>query len=91
MQPGVHGAGIDQMRKGHLMNVTQPLVIGMRDQLEHQGVVDGDESVDRVVDDFSNGGGGRHNGKAGWAVGKNTKAGFKKLNLRLWHWHGSYG
>jgi hypothetical protein len=53
MQPGMHGAGIDQVRHGHLVYTPQALVIGMGDDLEYQLVVDCDEPVNRVVDDLA--------------------------------------
>jgi hypothetical protein len=39
----------------------------MRDQLEYQRVVNGNESIDWVVDDLSDRNGDRHNVKAGRA------------------------
>jgi hypothetical protein len=39
--------------KSHLVNTTQPLIVGMADYLEHQWVINTDETINRVVDDFS--------------------------------------
>jgi hypothetical protein len=47
--------------------VAESLIIGMRDQLQYQRMVDGNESIHRVVDDLSDSGRGRHNVKAGGA------------------------
>jgi hypothetical protein len=42
------------MRKSHLVYPSQPLIIRMRNNLENQGVIDGDKAMNRVVDDFAN-------------------------------------
>ena len=42
------------MGKGHLMYASQPLEVWMADHLKHQGIIDGDESVNRVIDDLAN-------------------------------------
>jgi hypothetical protein len=49
----VHGTGVHQVGKRHLVNTTQPLIVGVADYLEHQWVIDTDETINRVVDDFS--------------------------------------
>jgi hypothetical protein len=37
---------------GHLLNAAQALIIWMTDQFQDQRMVYGDESVNRIVDDF---------------------------------------
>jgi len=49
----VNCAGVDHIGKGHLMNAAQALVVGVRNDLEHQRVIDGYESVNGIVDYFS--------------------------------------
>jgi hypothetical protein len=51
----MNGAGIYKMGKGHLVNVSQSLVIRMGNYLQDQRVVDGNKTINRVVDDLADG------------------------------------
>jgi len=41
------------MRKCHLMDPAQTLIIGMRDHIKDQWMIDGNKPIHRIVDDFS--------------------------------------
>ena len=45
--------GINQVCKGHLMNAAKALVEWMRNYLEDQWVIDGNETMYRIINDFS--------------------------------------
>ena len=45
-------ARINQVRKSHLMNAAETLVKRMRDNVEYQGVIDSDESINGIVNDL---------------------------------------
>ena len=53
MKSCMHGSGINKMRKCHLMDATQALIVRMRNDLQQQGMVYGDETIDRIVDYFA--------------------------------------
>ena len=53
MQPGMHRTGIYQMSKCHLVNTAQPLIIRMRNDLQDQRMINGNKTIYRIVDDFS--------------------------------------
>jgi hypothetical protein len=78
----MYGAGIDQMSECHLMNVPEPLVNRMGDDIKDQRMVYGNKPIYRVVDDFANIGHcwGFVKGPAR-AGGKCTKGEIKKLFL----------
>jgi hypothetical protein len=52
VQPGMYGAGVYQLRKGHLVDAPQALVPGMGHELQDKGVIYGDKPIYRVIDDF---------------------------------------
>ena len=52
MKTGMQRAGINQMRHPHLLNIAQPLKIGMFNKVEYQFRWDADKTVNRVVDYF---------------------------------------
>src|SRR5215470_6643648 len=83
VQPRMHGTGIDEVSKSHLVNAAKALVIRVRNDAEYERMVDRDKTIHRIVDDFSH---KRHRCcvfvKALLkAVGKTTIAGFNNLNL----------
>jgi len=53
MQSAMHSSRIYQVGECHLVDTAQALVPGVRNHLEQQRVVDGYETMDRVVDDFA--------------------------------------
>jgi hypothetical protein len=53
MQTGMHSAGINEMRKGHLVNSPQTLVIRMRNNRKNERIINCDKAVNGVVDDLS--------------------------------------
>lgn len=83
MQPGMNSTGIYQVGKCHLVNIAQPLVPGVGNNLQDQRVINCNKTIDRVVDDLAN---WRHccffvkgPGRAG---GKSTTTGLNKLFLK---------
>jgi hypothetical protein len=82
MQTGMNSPGINQVGKCHLVNVPEPLIISMRNDLPYQRVVNGNKTINGVIDDLAD----RYHccffvkGFAGTA-GKSTKAEFNKLFL----------
>jgi len=59
------------------MDATQPLVIGVGDQLQNQFIINGDESIDGVIDDFMESHGG------GWEGFVNSRPKFGQ-NYKPW-------
>lgn len=55
VQPCVHGTRINHTCQRHLVNAPKPLVKWMRHHLLDDWFVDGNEPIDRVVNDFSHG------------------------------------
>jgi hypothetical protein len=83
VQPGMHGARIDEVSKSHLVNAAKTLIVGVRNDAEYERMVDRDKTIHRIVDDFPH---KRHCCcvfvKALLrAIGKTTIAGFNNLNL----------
>jgi hypothetical protein len=52
VQAGVHGAGINEVSETHLLYPAKTLVEGMPHHFENQRMVDGNKSINRVIDDF---------------------------------------
>lgn len=52
MESGMGGTGIDQVAQPQLTDSAQALKPGMLNQLEKQCMLDTDETVNRVVDNF---------------------------------------
>jgi hypothetical protein len=52
----MNGSRIYQVRKSHLVNIPQTLVVRMGNYLQDQRVVDGNKTIDGVVDDLADGG-----------------------------------
>jgi hypothetical protein len=50
---GMHGAGVNEVRKSHLVNAAKALVKRMTDHPENKRVINADESINGVVDDFT--------------------------------------
>jgi hypothetical protein len=53
MQPGMHGTGVNQVCHGHLVNTAQALKIGVSNHLVDQFIVNGNKTINRVVNYFS--------------------------------------
>jgi hypothetical protein len=53
MQSGMYRTGVNKVRHGHLVYPPQPLEIGVGNDFENQIIIDGDKSVNGVVDYFS--------------------------------------
>jgi len=53
MQPCMYGSRVHQVSHCHLVYASQPLVIGVRYNLQDQFIIDGDKSVNGVVYYFS--------------------------------------
>ena len=53
MQPGMHRARVHQVGERHLMNASQTLVPGMRDHLKNQRIIDGNKTVNGVINNLS--------------------------------------
>jgi hypothetical protein len=52
MHPGMHGAGIDQMRHAHLFNMPEPLKPGMRYDMHDLFFREPEEAIDGIINDF---------------------------------------
>jgi hypothetical protein len=52
LKAGVYGPGINQVCKTHLLYTAKALVKRIPDHFQYQWVVDGDKSINRVIDDF---------------------------------------
>jgi hypothetical protein len=48
----MNGSWIDQIRHGHLIDPSQPLEPWMGDDLINERIIDGNESVNGIVDDL---------------------------------------
>jgi hypothetical protein len=48
----MYGTGVNQRRKGHLMNPAQALIIRMRNNFEYERVIDCDKAINRVIDNL---------------------------------------
>jgi hypothetical protein len=53
MQPAVHRARIDQVRKGHLLDATQTLIEGMSDYVQQDVVVQRYKAIYGIIDDLT--------------------------------------
>ena len=53
VQAGMHGARINEMGQRHLRDPAQALAPWMRHHPVHQGIVEGDKAVHRVIDDLA--------------------------------------
>jgi hypothetical protein len=49
----MNGARVYQMREGHLVYPAQSLIIGVRNDVYNQRVIDGDKTMNGIVDYFS--------------------------------------
>ena len=52
MKTGMNRSGINEVGKSHLLYATEALVERIPDDFQYQRMVNGDESVNRVIDDF---------------------------------------
>jgi hypothetical protein len=84
MQPGMHCSGINQMGKSHLVDIAEPLVIRMRNDMQYQRMINGNKTINRVVNDLAD---RIHCCLFVKAIirtgGKSTKGRVKKLNLNF--------
>ena len=53
VQSGMYRAWINEIGKGHLADISQSLIVGMRDQLKYKRLIDRYESVHRVINDLA--------------------------------------
>ena len=52
MQPGMHRSRIYEVSHSHLVDPSQPLVIRMRNELVDQFIINGNKTINRIVDNF---------------------------------------
>ena len=80
----MHCPWVNQMGKGHLVNPAQPLVIRVSDDIEYQRVINSDETIYGIINNFASEwhlSGCCFFVKALLKAGKTTIAALKKLNL----------
>ena len=53
MEPGMNRPGIDQGSKGHLVDPSQSLIIWVGNDFENKWIINGNETINRVIDDFA--------------------------------------
>jgi hypothetical protein len=52
MESGMQSTRINERGQSELLDTSQPLKPGMVNHCQNQGVIDGDEPIQRVIDDF---------------------------------------
>src|SRR5579862_4317411 len=52
MKTGVHSAGVYEVGKSHFLYPRQSLVEWMPDHFKYQGMIDGNKSINRVINNF---------------------------------------
>jgi hypothetical protein len=53
VQAGMYSPGIDQVGESHLVDAPQPLIPGMGDDPQQEGIVEGNKSMHGVIDDLA--------------------------------------
>ena len=57
MQPGMHCTGVHKMRKSHLADPAQTLIGRVLNDLQYQWIINSDEAMYWIIDNFSDSGG----------------------------------
>ena len=52
MQATVNSSGINKVGKCHLVDPPEALVVWVRNNFQYKGVIDSDETIYRIVNDF---------------------------------------
>ena len=53
MEAGVYGTGVNQGGEGHLVNTSQTLIVGVRNDLKDERIVYRDKAMNGVIDDLA--------------------------------------
>jgi hypothetical protein len=49
----MNGPGIYKVGKCHLVDIAKPLIPGMRNNLQYQRMINGNKTINRVVNNFA--------------------------------------